>query len=63
MNSLHLFCLHVVVTIVPLTLLQNSYAREVFNYKLLESGASESELEAIKNFDKNYGLVPGKNLD
>lgn len=60
MNSLHLFCLHVVVTIVPLTLLQNSYAREVFNYKLLESGASESELEAIKNFDKNDGLVPGK---
>lgn len=60
MNSLHLFCLNVFVTILPLTLLQNSYAREVFNYKLLEAGASESELEAIKNFDKNDGLVPGK---
>ncbi|WP_350367279.1 fimbria/pilus outer membrane usher protein [Escherichia coli] len=48
------------MTIIPLALLQNSYAREVFNYKLLETGASESELEAIKNFDSNDGLVPGK---
>lgn len=60
MGATRTFTLNIIASVILLTWVQNSSAREVFNYRLLESGASESELEALKHFSDNNGLVPGK---
>lgn len=60
MKTTRIFTLSIVASVILLAWMQNSSAREVFNYRLLESGASESELEALKHFSDNNGLVPGK---
>ncbi|WP_284960968.1 fimbria/pilus outer membrane usher protein [Citrobacter portucalensis] len=60
MKTTRIFTLNIVVSVILFFWMQNSSAREVFNYRLLESGASDSELEALKHFNDNNGLVPGK---
>lgn len=60
MRTTRTFTLNIIASVILLTWMHSSYSREVFNYRLLESGSSDSELEALKHFNENNGLVPGK---